>query len=91
VYVLLSTGHGIFCPWPTYPEDAQACLDERQAQIAALVRMVVECRPAFAYKCQKLHHKTYYEAYDTRERSSAVNLCLLISEKSAQTGVLESI
>jgi len=33
----------------------------------------------------------YYEAYDTRERSSAVNLCLLISEKSAQTGVLESI
>ncbi len=24
-----------------------------------------------------------YEAYDTRERSSAVNLCLLISEKSA--------
>ena len=27
-------------------------------------------------------HDTY-EAYDTRERSSAVNLCLLISEKSA--------
>ena len=27
--------------------------------------------------------ETYIEAYDTRERSSAVNLCLLISEKSA--------
>jgi hypothetical protein len=34
---------------PTYLEDAQACLDERQAQIAALVRMVFECRPAFTY------------------------------------------
>jgi hypothetical protein len=28
-------------------------------------------------------HQKHYEAYDTRERSSAVNLCLLISEKSA--------
>ena len=43
----------IFCAsrWPNYHEDAQACLDMFLAEIALviLVRMVVECRPGFAY------------------------------------------
>jgi len=44
---------GIFCAarWANYHEDAQACLDTFLAEIALviLVRMVVECRPGFAY------------------------------------------